>query len=165
MKELLYKMTEKALIEYPLPSFHFLVDFGSGGSQTKHSYDNRFQSVSGLNVEMNTETIKEGGENRFEHQVPVRTKYSTLVLKRGVLKQTKLIEWCQDALEKYQFEPTSITISLLGQEHDPLITWNLTHVWPKKWSVSDLDAEKNELLVETLELNYNFFTIEYKDKS
>jgi phage tail-like protein len=146
-------------MEYPLPGFHFLVEFQI--DQGKDSYDNYFQSASGLSVEINTETIKEGGENRFEHQVPVRTKYSTLVLKRGVLKQTKLIEWCRKALEDYKFEPTSVNIKLLGEEHKPLITWNLTHVWPKKWSISDLDASKNELLVETLEMNYNFFTVNY----
>ncbi len=150
--------------EYPLPAFHFLVELTERGSQEESTYDNRFQSVSGLNVEMNTETIREGGENRFEHQVPTRTKYSTLVLKRGVLRETDLIQWCRRALEGFIFEPTNFSVKLLGPNHKTLITWNLVHVWPKKWSVSDLDAEKNGLLVETLELNYNFFTVKFEDK-
>jgi phage tail-like protein len=145
--------------DYPLPGFHFLVEFGI--SEGQDSYDNYFQSVSGLTVEINTDTIREGGENRFEHQVPVRTKYGTLVLKRGVLKETDIIKWCRKAIEDYVFEPTTVTIKLLGEKHNPLITWNLTHVWPKKWDIADLDASKNEVLVETLELNYNFFTVTY----
>lgn len=147
--------------EYPLPSFHFRVVFGSGEIK-EEPYDNHFQSVSGLSVEMNTETIIEGGENRFEHQIPVRTKYSTLVLKRGVLKETSLIEWCRKALEKFEFKPTSLQILLINENQKPLITWALFHVWPKKWSVSDFDAEKSELLVETLEMNYNYFTVKYE---
>jgi len=149
--------------EYPLPSFHFRVVFGSEAIDNAEPYDNHFQSVSGLSVEMNTETIIEGGENRFEHQIPVRTKYSTLVLKRGVLKDSALIQWCRKALEDFQFKPATLQIELLGENHTPLITWALFHVWPKKWSVSDFDAEKSELLVETLEMNYNFFTVKYEN--
>ena len=149
--------------DYPLPGFHFLVEFGVSQGKGENSFDNYFQSVAGLNVEINTESIKEGGENRFEHQIPVRTKYATLVLKRGVLKETELIRWFRKALEDYVFEPTTLTIKLLGEEHKPLITWNLTHVWPKKWDIAELNATKNEVLIETMELNYNFFTVNYEN--
>lgn len=149
--------------EYPLPGFHFLVEFGINQGNGEYQYDNLFQSVSGLTVEVATEAIKEGGENRFEHQIPTRTKYSPLVLKRGVLKETELIKWCKKALENYDFQPTDLVIKLLGEDHKPLITWNLAHVWPKKWVVSDFDATKNEVVVETLEMNYNFFTVHYEN--
>jgi len=144
---------------YPLPGFHFQVQFhGLKGDDT---LDTMFQSVSGLTVEMNTDTIKEGGENRFEHQIPVRTKYSPLILKRGVFKNTGLIDWVKQALENYKFEPISADVILLGEDHKPLITWSLVHVWPKKWDIAEFDAAKNEVLVETLEMNYNFFTVKY----
>ncbi|NJM14829.1 MAG: phage tail protein, partial [Bacteroidales bacterium] len=79
-----------------------------------------------------------------------------------VLKETEIIKWCRKAIEDYVFEPTTVTIKLLGEDHNSLITWNLTHVWPKKWDIADLDAYKNEILVETLEMNYNFFTVKYE---
>ena len=41
--------------------------------------------MSGLSVEYDVEEFKEGGENRFTHKLPVRTKYADLVLKRGML--------------------------------------------------------------------------------
>ena len=145
--------------DYPLPGFHFLVDFTISGQ----TYDQYFQSVGGLNVEMTTESFKEGGENRFEHQIPVRTKYGTLVLKRGVLKETELITWFKDALEHFYFSPATVNIKLLGEDHNPLITWSLTHVWPKKWDIAEMDASKNEVLVETLEMNYNFFKVTYNN--
>ena len=48
---------------YPPVGFHFKVEFIGIGNDN----DTRFQSVSGLNVEYDTESFKEGGENRFEH--------------------------------------------------------------------------------------------------
>ena len=44
--------------------------------------EQRFQDVSGLSFEIETETFVEGGENRFEYKLPKRIKYPNLVLKR-----------------------------------------------------------------------------------
>ncbi len=142
----------------PPVSFHFRVEFLD--IQT-FSDDILFQSVSGLEVTMETESVKEGGENRFEHVIPVRSKYSDLVLKRGVLVDSGVIAWCRDAMEAFIFEPTTVLVHLLNEEHEPLVTWNLVHAWPKKWTVADLDSEKSSVLIETLELNYNFFTVNH----
>lgn len=142
----------------PPASFHFQVEFLD--IQTVDN-DILFQSVSGLTVSMETESIKEAGENRFEHVLPVRSKYTDLVLKRGVLKDSGVIAWCRDAVEAFVFKPTTVLVHLLNDEHQPLITWNVVHAWPKKWSVADLNAEQSAVLIETLELNYNFFTVNH----
>src|SRR5690606_41130753 len=67
-------------LNYPQVGFHFLVVFELFPQLPN---DFRFQEVSGLTVSMEMETIKEGGENRFVHQLPVRSTYNALVLKRG----------------------------------------------------------------------------------
>ncbi len=139
---------------YPPLGFHFKVEF----SNIKGEF--QFQSVSGLNVELETEQIAEGGENRFKHKLPVRTKYPNLVLKRGVLVNSELIRWCRSAVESFEITPADMTISLLNEEHEPLITWNVVHAWPVKWSVADLNAEENKVAIETIELAYNYFNIQ-----
>jgi phage tail-like protein len=121
--------------------------------------DIRFQSVAGLNVEYDMESFKEGGENRFEHKLPVRTKYPDLALKRGMLTDSKVIEWCLDAFRNRVFRPCQVNVSLLNEEHDPLRTWKVMRAWPKKWAVSDLNASENALVVETLELSYSHFNV------
>ncbi len=158
---------------YPPPSFHFAVEFDfSLTKKNKPSLlseqDTLFQSVSGLNAEFQTESIQEGGQNQFEHVIPTRTRYSDLVLKRGVLKDSGVIQWCRKAIENYEIEPINITVKLLGIQQNnnqpqvqTLVTWKITHAWPKKWSVSDLNAEQSELLVETIELAYNYFEVEH----
>ncbi len=144
----------------PPPSFHFRVIFpelGTGDSDTM------FQSVNGLSASIGTENVKEGGENRFTHSLPVRSAYEDLVLKRGVLIDSDVVRWCRDALEAFAYQPTTVLVELLNDKHEPLVTWNVIHAWPKKWSISDLDAEKSEVLVETLELTYNFFTVDHSE--
>lgn len=143
-------------IPYPPVSFYFRVEFSDIGDQDA---DIRFQSVAGLSVDMQTETIKEGGENRFDHVLPVRSSYQNLTLKRGLVKDSKIIKWCTDTFENLLIRPVDLTVSLLNEEGEPLFTWSVKQAWPKKWSVSDLNAEQGAIAIETLELDYQYFTI------
>ncbi len=140
---------------YPPVGFHFAVRFGISDDEN----DTRFQSVSGLSVEYETETINEGGENRFVHEIPVRTSYSNLVLKRGMLVDSTVVQWCIDAFENRSFEPTDMQILLLNENHEPLKTWSVVRAWPKRWSVSDFNAEDNSVVIETLELSYRYYKL------
>jgi len=140
---------------YPPVGFHFRVEFLGIGNDN----DIRFQSVAGLTMEYDTETFKEGGENRFEHKLPVRTKFADLSLKRGMLTDSDIIQWCLDAFQNREFQPVDINITLLNEEHQPLKTWQVHRAWPRKWSVSDFNAQENSLVVETLELSYSYFTL------
>jgi len=138
---------------YPPLGFHFKVEFSDFPGEYQ------FQSVSGLSVDVDTEDIAEGGENRFKHKVPVRTRYPNLVLKRGLMVDSKIIKWCRDAVEDFQFKPTNLIVKLLNEKHEPLLSWNVVHAYPVKWSMSDFNAEENELAIETLELSYNYFNM------
>ena len=145
-------------ITYPPVGFHFRVVFNGIGEE---QIDSRFQSVSGLSVEVETETRKEGGENRFEHTLPVRAKFPLLVLKRGLISQSKLLtQWCNNVFHSLIVEPKDLTVHLLNEAHEPLLTWNVVHAWPKKWSLSDLNAEQNNLAIESFELQYQYYTLE-----
>jgi len=145
---------------YPPVSFHFKVEFTGISAQAT---DTQFQSVSGLSVDIETEEFAEGGENKFKHKFPVRTKFPNLVLKRGMVADSKLIQWCRDAIESFQFKPIDLTVKLLNEAHKPLVTWNVVHAYPVKWAVEDLNAEENKLSIETIELAYNYFTIIKED--
>jgi phage tail-like protein len=141
---------------YPPVGFHFLVEFADLGTAEK---DHQFQSVSGLSVDIETEEIAEGGENRFKHKLPVKTKYPNLVLKRGILVDSDVIEWCRKAIENFEFKPIDLTVKLLNQDHDPLMYWKVIHAYPVKWAVEDLSALESKIVVESFELAYNYFTL------
>jgi len=153
---------------YQTVGFHFAVSFNGAGLV---DLDARFQSVSGLNAQLETETVKEGGENRFTHVLPVRRKFSDLILKRGLLSPeagSKITEWCINAFQAFGqaranapkrllIEPVDLEVVLLNQDHEALMKWKVIHAWPKSWKIGDLHAEKSEVLIETLELHYNRF--------
>lgn len=138
-------------------SFYFKVTFEG---LDKKDNDTRFQSVSGLTVEYEFENYREGGENRFEHKLPGRTKYTDLVLKRAMLTSSGVIKWCLDAFQNRNFKPADMTISLLNEKHQPVRTWKVFRAIPKKWVVSDFSSGENTIVIETLELTYSYFSLD-----
>ena len=139
----------------PPTGFHFAVVFELFPQSVQ---DMRFQEVSGLSVEVTTETFSEGGENRFDHKLPKSTEYSPLELKRGMIMGSELIHWCREATENFVFKPTNLTISLLNEVHAPISAWYVVHAYPTQWQISNLNASENSLVIETIRLNYNYFT-------
>lgn len=140
----------------PAAGFHFTVAFELFPQLPN---DFKFQEVSGLEVEMEMEAVKEGGENRFTHQLPVRARYSDIVLKRGMFFGSGIITWCRQAIEHFNFQPTNLLISLLNEDHVPLNSWAVVNAIPKKWQVSSFNAMENSLVIETLTLSYQYFNM------
>ncbi len=141
---------------YPPVGFHFKVEVQD---LKVNANDVCFTDVSGLSVEMGTEEIAEGGENRFIQKYPTRTKYPELVLKRGLLMESEILDWIRKCLEDYEIKPKDIFIKLLNEKHQPLLTWNVVKAYPTKWSVSDLNAANNAVVIESLQLFYQYFTL------
>jgi phage tail-like protein len=147
---------------YPPTGFHFKVEF-QGVSGMDNDTEQRFQDVSGLSFEMETEHFTEGGENRFEYKLPKRIKYPNLVLKRGLLTNSALIKWINAAMNTfftvpvYDFKPADILISLLNESGDPVAVWNIIQAYPVKWNVSDFNSSENAVAIETIELAYQYF--------
>lgn len=155
--------------DYPISNFHFRVAFEIPSNMTAKfekqdvrfsGGDIAFQAVSGLDIKIEMESIKEGGENHFEHKLPTRTSYSNLVLKRGVGIPVKsgLTDWCKKAFEQSIYLPLNMLVVLLDEKHEPLLHWNVQHAWPVNWKIGELNAEKGEVLIETIEICYNRFT-------
>jgi len=146
---------------YPPIGFHFKVELvgvsGMGDSEQ------RFQEVSGLSFEIETETFREGGENRFEYKLPKRAKYPNLVLKRGMLPGTAFLDWFNSAMNTYftvavyDFKPADITVTLMDEADNAVAVWNVKQAYPVKWTMSDLKSMENAIMIETIELAYQYF--------
>lgn len=142
---------------YPPVGFHFRVEFqGIPGLQKQDAF---FQEVTGLSRELETESIKSGGENRFTYKLPTRGQYPNLVLKRGLFTDSAIINWANDAILHLDIKPVTVLVTLLNEKHQPLQTYNCVNAWPLKWSVTDLNAQESRLVVETMELYYQYFEI------
>ena len=141
----------------PPVGFHFNAEFDVPAATKR---DVRFRDVSGLTMELEEETYNEGGENRFSHKFPVRGRYPDLVLKRGLLVDSGLRGWVLDAVQNLVIQPVTVWVTLLDETHAPLQTYTVVGAWPKKWVISDFNAESSELVIETLELAYQYFRVD-----
>lgn len=86
-----------------------------------------FQEVSGLSIEIEVEEFAEGGENTFLHQVPVRSKFPNLVLKRGMSQDDYLYNWIQEAGNWHLDGPEEmnrreVTLVLWGSLPEPAVS-------------------------------------------
>ncbi len=142
---------------YPPVGFHFKVEVLG---LPPNDFDVRFTEVSGLSVEMVTEEVAEGGENRFVQKYPTRAKYPELALKRGLLRNSEVWNWTRRCIEDYRIEPKNVDIKLLNEAHEPLMTWHVVGAYPTKWSISDLNASNNAVVIESLQLFYQYFTVD-----
>ena len=142
---------------YPPVGFHFKVEVLD---LPPADDDVRFSEVSGLAVEMGTEEVPEGGENRFVQKYPLRAKYPELVLKRGLLPDSEIVTWIRQCIEDQQIEPKNIDIKLLNEEHQPLMTWHVVNAYPTKWTVSDFNASNNSVVIESLQFFYQYFRVD-----
>lgn len=142
------------MFDYPFTGFHFLVVFEIFPQLPN---DIRFQDVTGLTVDVGLDTYNEGGENRFVHRLPGRSRYTDLVLKRGMTLVSGVTAWCQDALENFNYKPTNLLISLLNEDHLPVSSWYVINAIPIKYEVSGLNAEQSQIVIESLTLRYEYY--------
>lgn len=149
---------------YPPPAFSFAVSVGGSGpsSSPTGSADASFQEVSGLDARTEVESVVEGGENRFAHQLPKQGRYSNLVLKRGyVTSSSFLANWAAQTVASTLatgIQTQTLVVMLLGPDQSPLVAWNVARAWPVRWVAGPFDSQKNEVLTEEMEFSYAYVT-------
>ncbi|MBU3967798.1 MAG: phage tail protein [Euryarchaeota archaeon] len=112
-----------------------------------------FSEVSGLSIQTEVESIREGGVNDFEYKLPKGTKYSDITLKRG-LTDWELYNWYMDVING-KIERKSGAIYLLDQEGKQVMDWYFFEAFPVKWEGSALNAASNTVVSETLILTHH----------
>jgi phage tail-like protein len=145
---------------FPPPAFYFTVAVAGTGTalQAMSVADASFQDISGIEAKLETESVSEGGENRFAHALPTVTKSPNLVLKRGyVTKPSFLSEWAAQTVGSTLSVPIltqTLVVMLLGADGIPMVAWNFDRAWPVRWVTGPFDSQKNEILTELLEFSY-----------
>ena len=137
----------------PIPAYHFIVNWG--GTRLG------FTEVSGLSIETEVIEYREGSSpNSIKTKMPGLRKYTNVVLKRGVYAgDNEFFQWI-NTINGSKVDKRDVVISLLDEDHQPVLTWKLYRAWPVKLDVSPLRAEASEVVIETLELAHEGLTIE-----
>lgn len=110
-----------------------------------------FTECSGLNFEVKTEPIEEGGVNDFVHEVPKGVNYGRLTLKAGVGDSRKLWSWFQSSLSGSP-QRKNITITLYDSMMVPVQSWSFKEAYPVKWQGPDLKADQAAIALQQLEI-------------
>jgi phage tail-like protein len=145
--------------KYPLPKFHFEVNWGG----TRMG----FTEVTGLEFETQVIEYREGNSPVYTPNAqPGLRKLTHVTLKRGTVLED--FEFFKLWRETSKFQESNkikkvfrrdVTIKLLNEEHQPIISWTLLNAWPTKITSTDLKADGNEVAIESMELVHEGLSI------
>jgi phage tail-like protein len=137
---------------YPLPKFHFLVEWG--GTRVG------FTEVTGLDMQAEVIEYREGSSPEYHKiKMPGMQKFSNITLKRGTIEgDSDFYKWI-NTINLTVADRRDIIISLLNEEHNPVMSWKVKNAFPIKVQASDLKSDGNEVAVETLELAHEGLNI------
>jgi phage tail-like protein len=141
------------MAEYPIPSFHFQVEWG--GTRIG------FAEVSGLSIEHQIIEYREGSSPIYSSiKMPGIPKYSNITMKRGILpSDNEFFEWL-NTTKLNKVERRDIVIKLLNEEHEPVMVWKARNAFPVKVEGPGLKATGNEVAIETVEIAHEGLIIE-----
>lgn len=137
---------------YPLTTFHFTVTWG--GTRIG------FTEVSGLKYEQEVVEFRHGA--MLEHgkiKMPGQKKFGNITLKRGVIPlDNEFMDWLNQT-KMTTPDRRDITISLLNEEHAPVMTWKVKNCFPVSVEAPGMKADGNEVAIETIEIAHEGFTL------
>lgn len=138
---------------YPLVKFHFQVEWGG----TKIG----FTEVSGLDIETEVVEYRHGASPEYSKvKMPGMQKFANITMKRGTFAtDNEYYKWW-NTVKLNTVERRDITISLLNEEHEPVISWKVKNAWPTKVQSTDLKADGNEVAIESMEVVHEGLTIQ-----
>ena len=111
-----------------------------------------FRECSGLENSQNAGEYREGTDKNLSvRKLPGLVTHSDITLSRGITADSKLWDWRQKVV-KGNIERHDISITLLDNNGNAKVTWNLFDCWPRQWTGPSLNATTDDLAVEQLVL-------------
>lgn len=139
---------------YPLPVFHFRVEFGAEQLG--------FTEVAGLTQENQMIEYRSGDFPEYSSiKMPGLRKFSNITLKRGIMKSdNKFYNWVFSAMKLSNVDRKDLTISLLNEKHEPVMSWKVSRAFPVKLEGPQLKAMGNEVAIESIEITHEGLVVE-----
>ena len=131
--------------QYPLPAFHFTVEWG--GKRVG------FTEVSGLTQENQAIEYRDGSFPEYSAiKMPGLRKFNNITLKRGIVKSDNdFFKWLS-TVKLNTVERRNLVISLLNEQHNPVMVWKVHNAFPVKVEGPGLKATGNEVAIESIEI-------------
>jgi phage tail-like protein len=114
-----------------------------------------FSEVTGLEATMSPRTVREGGRNFGQIQLPGPTSFGTVSLKRGVTSQQDLWTWFNLVTNREAFATLLNGKIEIYSGTSVAFTWTLTNALPVKFKAPDLSATATQVAIEELQLAFD----------
>ena len=114
-----------------------------------------FQKVGGLTREVGVVEYLEG-LYQYTHKLPGREKVSEVTLERGSYATKELEAQYKKVLTDSNLRNTVI-IEILDRFGNTKRTYKLAEAWVSKWEGSDLDASSDDVAIEKLTVQFEYF--------
>jgi phage tail-like protein len=141
------------MAQYPIPKFHFQVEWG--GAKIG------FTEVTGLDMSTDVIEYREGSSPEYHKvKMPGMQKFSNITMKRGTFKgDNDFYNWW-NTIALNTIERRNLVISLLNENHEPVVVWKIKNAFPVKVQSTDLKSDGNEVAIETIEIAHEGLTIQ-----
>jgi len=119
---------------YPMTTLHFTVSWGD------RQQTSSFSEVSGLTMEAEVVEYRGGADPQFStRKQPGLRKFSNVAVERR-----------------------DVTVSLLNEEREPVMTWKIKEAWPVKIEGPGLKSTGTDVAIESVEFACEGIEIEAK---
>lgn len=126
------------------------------GSWFDISLDNgitgHFQEVGGLAIDVEVVEVTDTSKDTTTRKRPGTTKYGEITLKRTLSPNKDFWDWAKKIRDGKLDYRTNGAITIYDMAGTMVASWELTNVWPSKWSASDLDVGSDDLMQEDVTL-------------
>jgi phage tail-like protein len=145
--------------ELPYPGMNFLVDLGTGESESVGAGATQVQFP---DARVDVLEYRNGNErNSNPRQLQALSRYTPLVLRRGVVGALDWYDWWNQLRNGDVTARRDVTVRLLAEDRTgPVMQWRFLRARPSSWHVSSLDALHPDTVIETLELVFERMEVE-----
>lgn len=117
-----------------------------------------FSECTGLEIGMDIEEFKEGGNNGTTLRFPTRVKWTNIRIKRGIALSDDLWQW------HYGFVQGTVSrrdgvITLLDETQSPVKVWSFKRGLPVRWTGPSLNATQSQVAFEEIEIAHEGLTL------
>ena len=117
--------------------------------------EGHFTECTNIGVKVEALRYREGGVQQLVHRLPGRVEYADVTLRYGVTRSNDLWRWFLTAVDG-RVERKNVSIILMDSDGvTEALRWDLLSAWPSAWRGAPLDAQGNEVAIESLTLVFD----------
>lgn len=133
-------------------AFRFQIRVGAGEQTVA-----LFASFSGVSMNVETLRSRDGDDARgVQEHIPVMTSYEPVTLSKGVIGDDGFMDWLLSVSPDLEQGPTGktlrqdIDVAVLNDRGKEAVIWTLKDAMPIGYRMAPLDANRSEVLMESL---------------